>query len=398
MHMLIISVVLMRYNSTALIGMTLGGSLGFLADNILGSEEGYTTFENKGWGSAVEYAFGKLASGNFSRYGITVLMDMFVSLILFEPTFKWLISGGENSYFFGCDDSTKAIANGVVSSIISMITFNAYANQTRFLWAYPDKGQENVISTPVILLAATTLSILFLISDTGKGGINSPNMKLVIVYTTLLSMSLLYMMGYMSPNVEEDEDDDDDLTKGEKYLENQCNVRKFASKGKFAFLLIAIITLFGTYATRKVGDIENGCNKYFQPIMALLFFSLLASTNGFSSLKCCFGNMDSECDKDKFFQQGVNIITIISIIGAFLVLMNKYGGMPCFNIPNPITLIISLFSNLFNMLGSVFRSFNLGSLINQYPGFLSFVSLVILILSYYSYDKTVKCKIQDKKE
>ena len=50
--------------------------------------------------------------------------------------------------------------------------------------------------------------------------------------------------------------------------------------------------------------------------------------------------------------------------------MNKYGGMPCFNIPNPITLIISLFSNLFNMLGSVFRSFNLGSLINQYPGFL----------------------------
>ena len=73
--------------STALIGMTLGGSLGFLADNILGSEEGYTTFENKGWGSAVEYAFGKLASGNFSRYGITVLMDMFVSLILFEPTF-----------------------------------------------------------------------------------------------------------------------------------------------------------------------------------------------------------------------------------------------------------------------------------------------------------------------
>ena len=199
----------------------------------------------------------------------------------------------KNSYFFGCDDSTKAIANGVVSSIISMITFNAYANQTRFLWAYPDKGQENVISTPVILLAATILSILFLISNTGEGGINSPNMKLVIVYTTLLSMSLLYMMGYMSPNVEEDEDDDDDLTKGEKYLENQCNVRKFASKGKFAFLLIAIITLFGTYATRKVGvlrmDVINISTYY-----GIIILSLLASTNGFSSLKCCFGNMDSE--------------------------------------------------------------------------------------------------------
>ena len=73
--------------------------------------------------------FSSLASGKYLRYIVTVLLDVFVALLLLNTTYNALIK----LPYFGCNNLTKSVANGLVASIIGIITFNAFTNQTRFL-------------------------------------------------------------------------------------------------------------------------------------------------------------------------------------------------------------------------------------------------------------------------
>lgn len=205
--------------STALFGMLLGGTIGYLADAGFGSDEGLRIYQNDGFVPLWKYIFGRLKSGQFVRYQLTILFDTFISLILFKPIFENMLTWP----FFKCP-GRSSIANAVLSALIASVTFNAYANQTRFLWAYPDvnaKSKATWIRGSTMMLATAILAVVFLGTNTvigynpakithgtlaGKqldvpklhkcfqdsGGINSPKVKLIIV------MSVMAMLTAMS--------------------------------------------------------------------------------------------------------------------------------------------------------------------------------------------------------
>ena len=63
--------------------MTLGGTFGFVLDNQIGSDEGFREYL---WSPTVgmKYALGCLASARYVRFCITLLFDMFFTVILFK--------------------------------------------------------------------------------------------------------------------------------------------------------------------------------------------------------------------------------------------------------------------------------------------------------------------------
>ena len=101
--------------STVLIGMTLGGTFGFILDNQIGSDEGFREYL---WSpsSGMKYALGALASARYgrymitmislyhthyyvineyglltTRYMITIIFDMFFTVILFKILYSKLV-------------------------------------------------------------------------------------------------------------------------------------------------------------------------------------------------------------------------------------------------------------------------------------------------------------------
>ena len=61
--------------STVLVGMTLGGTWGFVLDNMLGTDEGFREYL---WSSrgGMAYSMGLIASERYARYLVTLLVDM----------------------------------------------------------------------------------------------------------------------------------------------------------------------------------------------------------------------------------------------------------------------------------------------------------------------------------
>ena len=85
--------------STALFGLLLGGTFGFLFDNSLGTDIGLKTYQNDGLSNGFNYTMGNLATSKYGRYIVTMLIDMFVSLILFKPLYEFL----STKIFFACN-------------------------------------------------------------------------------------------------------------------------------------------------------------------------------------------------------------------------------------------------------------------------------------------------------
>ena len=203
--------------STALIGMFYGGTVGFIADNVLGSDGGLKTMKENFF-NGIGFGFGTLATGRYVRYLLTIIFDTFVSMILFKPLYllflrtKTAFEGsnilkglGIGSIFGG--DEFPSFANAVASTIIGMTTFNAYANQTRFYWAYPDPNLpvNSLIDTNTMLLVTAVMSMVFLISNTqvipGEKGINHPKNKVIIVVGLLAITTIIGMAGVSSPTM-----------------------------------------------------------------------------------------------------------------------------------------------------------------------------------------------------
>ena len=86
----------------------------------------------------MKYALGSLASDRFGRYIVTIIFDMFFTVILFKHGYAALVHTAGFS-----KNGREWIANAVVSSSIGVLTFVVYANMTRFEWAYPS-GVEDI--------------------------------------------------------------------------------------------------------------------------------------------------------------------------------------------------------------------------------------------------------------
>lgn len=306
--------------STALLSLFLGNTVGFLMDNAMGTNQGLEKFQDEGFTSGIKNMFASLASGKYLRYIVTVLLDVFVALLLLHTTYNALIK----LPYFGCNNFTKSVANGLVVSIISIITFNAFTNQTRFLWAYPDTslGKENTLPSFTILMINIVMAILFLRADTGNEGIDNHKVKIILVYAVLAITTILYISGMDTPDMDNENNKNNEsneinksnesnesesnennensskeieMTNLEKYISNTLEskimdipvqaISKINNlivedhyKGKIIFMILTIITVFGTFATSKMKPV----NKWGIPILIIVIFGVTTFTD-------CFG-------------------------------------------------------------------------------------------------------------
>lgn len=253
--------------STALLSLLLGNTIGFLIDNSIATNIGLKNFQVNGYISGIRGMFTSLSSERFIRFGLTVLMDTFIALIVLKPVYEWLIKQA----FFKCTNFTKSIANGLLSAGLALITFNAYTRQNRVYWKNPNlKTADRVMPSSTILLANIVLAIIFLKSDTGeKIGINNPKVKLLLVYIVLCLTSIFYMIDVSSPKIIDDAKD--------KIKNVFKNVPRHMI-GKIIFCLISFICIFGTFATSS----KN--NKWITASIITGIFSLFALTDGFGSI------------------------------------------------------------------------------------------------------------------
>ena len=170
-----------------LYGFFMAAVIGFMGDQAYGRDEGFSLKEigtkasNKGKTMAgiatqIKYTFGTIKSYEFWRYIITVFLDMFISMPL-----QSVITSVFNSYLvalkntvplmpFGISSILSIIVtnfDNVLQSFVAFITFLAYANETRFRWAYPSKNVDpgKLISSIVIKLATSIAAIVYLVAN-----------------------------------------------------------------------------------------------------------------------------------------------------------------------------------------------------------------------------------------
>lgn len=168
-------------------GFILAAILGYIGDKVVGTEEGYAVF-NKSKKNALKYGMGSLTGPEFFRYIITVFLDMFISTPI-QVVLTYLFRGyiqelSTNQTGIGILDSgllsglTSLVGNSfdnILQSVVAIITFMAYTNDTRFLWAYPDKSllKEERLPTSMIKLATSLAAVIFLIANYPKIGGNN---------------------------------------------------------------------------------------------------------------------------------------------------------------------------------------------------------------------------------
>ena len=224
--------------STVLVGMTIGGTWGFMLDMMLGTDEGFREYL---WSAprGMAYAFGSLATARYLRFIVTILFDMFFTVILFKQLYPRLVLLAGFTV-----KGREWVANGFCSAFISVITFQVcmprrraghaggtaassrtarergrgpstadplpvadprlfsraaqvYGNMTRFQWAYPSGGDADELSLggPVMVLAAVMMNMVYLVIETrtrvGEPGINDPNVKIPVTAATFLILVIL---------------------------------------------------------------------------------------------------------------------------------------------------------------------------------------------------------------
>ena len=185
--------------STVLVGMTLGGTFGYLLDNMLGTDEGLREYLWRPQ-DGMRFALGRLASDRFGRYIVTILFDMFFTVILFKHFYSMLVHTAGFS-----KNGREWVANAIVSAFIGVITFQVYANMTRFSWAYPSGTDVDGswISGPTMLLAVVVMDMVYLTSETrvriDEPGINDPPVKLLMTVITFAILWLLQQYDMIEP-------------------------------------------------------------------------------------------------------------------------------------------------------------------------------------------------------
>jgi len=209
--------------STVLIGMTLGGTWGFLLDMVFGTDEGFREYL---WSApkAMQYAMGCLATARYGRYIVTILFDMFFTVILFKILYSKLVLLAGFTV-----RGREWIANGFVSTVLGVLTFEVYANMTRFQWAYPsgiEDEREPWISGPMMVMVTVIMNMVYLTTETrtrvGEPGINDPNIKIAVTCVTFFILWTLIQGGYIDPS-DWDSNNPSDLKPANGSLSNSSN-------------------------------------------------------------------------------------------------------------------------------------------------------------------------------
>ena len=168
-----------------LYGFFMASVIGFMGDQGYGTDDGFSLKEigfannqNKieSVGAQLKYIFGTLTTSSFWRFIITVFLDMFISapiqsviVAVFNPYIQILNNTIPNlpSIIGGLLKFITKNFDNVLQSFVAFITFLAYANETRFRWAYPgsDINPNLLISTSVIKISTAIAGVVYLIAN-----------------------------------------------------------------------------------------------------------------------------------------------------------------------------------------------------------------------------------------
>tara|TARA_B100001094_G_C18188910_1_gene805800 strand:+ start:2386 stop:3300 length:915 start_codon:yes stop_codon:yes gene_type:complete len=176
-------------------GFILGPVLGFMLDMGFGTDNGLSIFKKDKtlW---IKYMLSNLANVKFLRFIVTVLLDMFISnpvqdqmQISLKPH-----TNAMQTNFIG--RFTAKNMPSIIQSIVALVTFLAYTNQTRFQWAYLDKPEgedetkEFQQSTLNIMLATAIAGTVFLIAPSEI----KQSQKLMYIIFAFACLSLMGMI------------------------------------------------------------------------------------------------------------------------------------------------------------------------------------------------------------
>jgi len=173
-------------------GFILGPVIGFILDQGIGSDEGFQHFMT--W-TGFQYALSCLIGGNFMRYIITVFLDLFISNPLQDVLKRQAKRAGVIEALKSNEDKKKSerLAQydhfvalnfpSILQSMVAVLTYNAYTNQTRFAWAYPAYSLDRDYRIPpgTIMLATASSGVMYLVfytlmdtlSDRGYYAVNT---------------------------------------------------------------------------------------------------------------------------------------------------------------------------------------------------------------------------------
>lgn len=193
--------------SSIFFSLILGNVVGFILDSSFASDEGRSlvnpelSSDPSQWNihKAVRYGFAQLSTRNFGRYMITVLLDVFISSVLIDESLKMLQGIRYSSEGSGaaanlrrflyvatnCGRMEKLVPT-LTTTLVSVITFYLYTNDTRFSWAFrankfPDTATEWALNPNVQTSDIEEIALLrSYILDGNNGNVqvgNSPSMS-----------------------------------------------------------------------------------------------------------------------------------------------------------------------------------------------------------------------------
>lgn len=176
-------------------GFILAPVIGYMLDIGIGTEEGLKqTMRGKG----VRHVFSSLATPMFFRYIITVFLDMFISNPIQDAIKNYLIPlrsrvqvNNKNVYGKLVKDNFPSI----LQSIVGILTFQAYTNETRFRWAYASRENNNRISNDVIMLATAASAALFCVYNIN--GAEDPGRRLMFACVAIVLLSMGTMITFV---------------------------------------------------------------------------------------------------------------------------------------------------------------------------------------------------------
>lgn len=201
--------------STAFIGFLLGNTFGYILDLVFSTEDGYYKVMTGDWVGATKDAFGMLSSGTFTRFILTVLLDTFISSIIFTILYENI----KERFVWAREN--ESFVNAMLSTMIGVITFQVYTNKTRLSYAYPDISDKGQWMDKTLLSFVTILSgLIFVVTPKmfkyyqnpdgstfavipkyGVEGVESPIVKTYMVLFTIILIMIMYFMGWDEPNV-----------------------------------------------------------------------------------------------------------------------------------------------------------------------------------------------------
>ncbi len=145
--------------------------MGYILDQAIGSDEGFSYFKKNNLFVWFKYILKRLPEAAFFRYIITVLLDLFISnplqdILKIQANKAGIISYlKESKGFLSKWDNLIALNfPNFLQAIVGFITFQAYTNETRFKWAYPEKAilRAKRISPGTIMICTALASIVYL--------------------------------------------------------------------------------------------------------------------------------------------------------------------------------------------------------------------------------------------